>query len=118
MSVRNYQDLLVWQRAMDVVEIVYRATQQWPKEELYALTNQTRRAAVSVRANIAEGQGRTGAKEFAHHLSIANGSLYEMQTHMLIAQRLRFGRAEDYPELLAQTADVARLLRGLIKSLQ
>jgi four helix bundle protein len=77
MSVQSYRDLAAWQKAMDVVETVYRATQQWPREEVYGLTNQARRAAVTVPANIAEGQGRRGPTEMLHHLSIADGSLHE-----------------------------------------
>ncbi len=88
MNIQSYRDLLAWQRSMDLVEVVYRATYDWLKEELYGLTNQIRRAVVSVPANIAEGQGRTGSKEFLHHLSIATGSLYEVQTLVLISQRL------------------------------
>src|SRR5918911_1525021 len=102
MSVQSYRDLAAWQKAMDLVETVYRATQHWPREEVYGLTNQARRAAVSVPANIAEGQGRHGAVEMLHHLSIADGSLHELETRLLIA-----------PRLLAQTAEVGRILGGL-----
>jgi four helix bundle protein len=89
MSVQSYQDLTAWQRAMDLVEAVYRATQSWPREELYGLTNQARRAAVSVPANIAEGKGRFGPAEFLHHLSMATGSLHETETHLLKLPRVR-----------------------------
>ena len=103
---------------MDVVEQVYSATRDWPREELFGLTNQVRRAAVSVPANIAEGQGRTGTNELLHHLSIAHGSLYEVETHLLISRRL--GYVDDSTsELLArQTEEVGRLLGGLIRSLR
>jgi four helix bundle protein len=84
MAVQSYQDLTAWQKAMDLVEAVYRATQQWPRDELYGLTNQARRAAVSVPANIAEGKARFGPSEFFHRLSIALGSLHETETHLLI----------------------------------
>ncbi len=118
MSIQSYRDLLAWQRSMDVVEGTYQLTREWPKDEIYGLTNQIRRAAVSVPANIAEGQGRIGSKEFVHHLSIANGSLYEVQTLLLVAQRLSYSDETMCHELMGKTVEVARLLRGLIKSLQ
>ena len=115
---RSYRDLVVWQKAMDLVEGVYLATDAWPKRETYGLTDQVRRAVVSIPANIAEGQGRTGRKEFLHHLSIADGSLYEAETHLLIAQRLRYIEERDCDTLLGQVTEVDRLLHGLIRSLQ
>ena len=118
MSVQGYRDLAVWQKAMDLVEAVYRATQHWPREEVYGLTNQARRAAVSVPANIAEGQGRRGATEMLHHLSIADGSLHELETHLLIAQRLRYLDGATATILLAQTAEVGRILGGLMRGMR
>jgi len=88
MKVRNYQELIVWQRAMDLVEEIYKATKEFPREELYALTSQIRRAAVSIPSNIAEGQGRRTTADFLRHLSIAYGSLREVETQALIARRL------------------------------
>lgn len=114
---QSYRDLIAWQRAVDLVEFVYRITQAWPKEEQYGLTNQIRRASVSVPANIAEGQGRIG-KAFAQHLSIAYGSLCEVETHFIVAQRLGFIDAETVDQALAQTTDVARPLRGFMRSLE
>ena len=78
MTVKNYQDLIGWQKAMDLVEVVYHLTKRFPSEELYGLTSQVRRAAVSVPSNIAEGQGRNSTNEFARFLSIAHGSLREV----------------------------------------
>lgn len=115
---RSYRDLLVWQTAMDLVEDVYRASRDWPKEELYGLTNQVRRAAVSVPANVAEGQGRSNRKEFLHHLSIADGSLHEVETHLLISRRLLYIDDATLEPLLDQTARIGRLLHALIKSLR
>src|SRR5581483_11908401 len=103
---------------MDLVENVYRASHSWPAEESYGLTNQTRRAAVSIPANIAEGQVRDSAKEFQHHLSIAKGSLHEVETHLLIAQRLSYVDALACDALLQQTTEVGRLLYGLRQSLR
>lgn len=103
---------------MDLAEAVYRATQTWPREELYGLTNQVRRAAASVPANIAEGKGRYGAAEFLHHLSIARGSLHEMETHLLLGQRLGYVAPDSATRLLAQSDEVGRLLAGLLRRLR
>ena len=97
---RNYQDLLAWQKAMDLVELVYAATRSWPKEELYGLTSQIRRAAVSVPSNVAEGQGRTSPKELLHHLPIAHGSLRELETQTMIAGRLGYLPSDNLEQLL------------------
>src|SRR5687768_6693386 len=90
MTIQSFRDLVAWQRAMDLGEGIYAATRSWPLEEQFGLTAQVRRAAVSVMANIAEGQGRTGPREFLHHLSIADGSPSEVEAHLLFAHRLRF----------------------------
>jgi four helix bundle protein len=84
-SIQSFRDLVAWQRAMDLAEGVYHATSTWPRDEVFGLTAQVRRAAVSVMANIAEGHGRTGSREFLHHLSIADGSLSEVEAHLLFA---------------------------------
>ncbi len=118
MSVRNYRDLVAWQKAMDLVASVYRVTRKWAPEELYGLTSQARRAAASIPSNIAEGQGRTGTREFLHHLSIASGSLREVETHLLIAVRLEFFDKPTCDALLDQTAEVGQLLLGLMRSLR
>ncbi|MHB8646515.1 MAG: four helix bundle protein [Thermomicrobiales bacterium] len=117
MGSKGYKDLIVWQRAKDLVEDVYRVTESRPTREAYSLTNQVRRSVVSIPANIAEGQGRSSAREFAHHVAIANGSLYETETHMLIAQRLRYLDKQTCDSLISQSAEVARLLNGLMRSL-
>jgi len=114
----GYRDLVAWQKSMAVVSAVYRASRGWPRDELYGLTGQTRRAAVSVPANIAEGQGRTGSKEFAHHLSIAKGSLHELETLLLIALDLGYIDGAACDALLAQTGEVARLIGGLLRRLR
>ncbi len=90
MKVRRYQDLIVWQKAMDLVEKVYEITRHYPREELYGLTAQSRKAAVSIPSNIAEGQGRSTTPDFLRHLSIAYGSLLELETQILIARRLKY----------------------------
>ena len=117
MAVRNYQDLIAWQKAMDLVELVYTATRTFPREELYGLTSQIRRAAVSIPSNIAEGQGRTSTKEFQHFLSIAHGSIREVETQVMIAQRLGYIAPKQEQDLLRSAAEVGRLTKGLLNAL-
>jgi len=117
MTVRNYQELIVWQRAMDLVEDVYKTTKDFPREELYALTGQIRRAAVSIPSNIAEGQGRRTTADFLRHLSIAYGSLREVETQALIARRLDYIVQARLEEVMNRAGEVGRLLNGLMASL-
>lgn len=118
MAVKSYRELETWQMAMQLVAEVYRVSKAFPKEELYGLTNQLRRAVVSVPSNIAEGQGRDSTKEFLHHLSIARGSLYEVETQLLIAQQLGYLSTAEAEKLTTISTSVARLLNGLARSLQ
>ena len=117
MGIRNYRDLKVWQRAMDLVSGIYEITKAFPREEMYGLTSQIRRAAVSVPSNIAEGQGRRSDREFSRFLSIAHGSLREMETQVLIAQRLGYLQDENADGMLGLSAEVGRLMNGLSKRL-
>jgi four helix bundle protein len=114
----GYRTLIVWQKAMDLVEAVYRQTSTWPREEQFGLTSQIRRAVVSVPANTAEGRGRNSDKEYVRHLSIAYGSLCEVETYLVIAVRLGFVDSTSHESLLQRSTEVARLLRGLMKRLQ
>ena len=118
MSIHSYQDLEVWQKAMDLAEEVYRATKSFPKHETYGLLGQLQRAAVSIPANIAEGRERAYKKEFLHHLSIACGSLAELETHILIAGRLDYLDKEQVKILMDRTAEIGRMLNGLRRSLK
>jgi len=118
MAGNSYRDLEVWQRAMDLVVACYRLTKAFPASELYGLTGQLQRAAVSVPANIAEGQARQHTKEFLHHLSIANGSLAELETHVQIAERLDYIKGRAIQETSLQSDQVARMITGLRKSLK
>ena len=88
--VNSYRDLVVWQKSMDLVESSYRLVKLLPREEIYGLSSQIRRAAVSVLSNIAEGYGRKSRNSYAHFLSISQGSLKELETHLLLCQRLQF----------------------------
>jgi four helix bundle protein len=117
MAGRNYQDLIAWQTAMDLAEAVYRVTAAMPREELYGLTAQIRRAAVSVPANIAEGQGRRTDGEFLNQPSVAHGSVRELETHAMLCGRLRFMKPAEVNHLLDAAGEVGRLVTGLANSL-
>ncbi len=118
MVIKNYRDLTVWQSAMDLVEEVYRLSSQFPKDELYGLTAQMRRAAVSIPSNIAEGQGRGGDTEFHRFLRIAYGSLRELETQILLSQRLGYTGPEETKAILENAAETGRMLNGLINCLK
>ena len=113
---RNYRDLIAWQKRMDLVEEVYRASREFPKEEMYGLTSQIRRATVSIPANIAEGQGRGSDVEFVRFLRIAYASLREVETLALIAGRLLYVREDWATAFLDRTAELGRIINGLIRS--
>ena len=117
MAGRNYTDLVAWQKSMDLAQELYRATARFPKEEMYGLTSQLRRAAVSVPSNIAEGQGRRTTGAFLQHLSIAHGSLRETETQMLLAARLGYLSDKAAASLMKQAGEVGRLITGLANSL-
>ena len=114
----SYEHLVVWQKAMDLVDEVYGVTECWPRSELVGMTGQVRRAVVSIPGNVAEGQGRTGPREFLHHLSIAYGSLCEVETLLKIARRRGFIDNETLGRTLDLATEVSRLLKGLIRSLR
>ena len=113
---RNHRELLVWQESVNLAVLAYRVTDAFPRTEIYGLTSQIRRAAASVAANIAEGAGRTGTPELLRFLSIASGSLSELDTHCEIAHRL--GYIENRDEIDQQATQVFRLLSGLSASLK
>lgn len=103
---------------MDLVIEVYRISATFPKQETYGLSSQLRKAAVSVPANIAEGHGRDHLGDYLYHLSVANGSLMELETHLLIAERLAYVPQEDVCSILGRSADVGRMLSGLTRALK
>lgn len=117
MASRNYQDLIAWQKAMDLVMAVYATTNGFPREEIYGLRGQMRKAAVSIPSNIAEGEGRRTAKEFRRFLSITHGSLREVEPQTLIAERLGYISSESRSEILRVPAEVSRLITGLSNKL-
>ena len=118
MDVKSYQDLIVWQKAMDLVEMVYQATKGFPKGELYGLTNQVRRAAVSIPSNIAEGQARQSTAEFKNFLSIAQGSRAEVETQIMIAQRLHYISQQQTDQILALSEEIKRMMYSLTAKLK
>ena len=111
-------DLVAWQKAMRLAQAVYLASQAMPPEERFGLTAQMRRAAVSIPANIAEGQGRRTDGEFVNQLSIAHGSVRELETHVMLAGRLNYLGDETVRGLLTQTGEVGRLVKGLSNSMK
>ena len=115
---KRYSDLIAWQKAMDLVAEVYRATAKFPRSEVYGLASQLRRAAVSVPSNIAEGYCRSGRREFAHALSISLGSLGEVETQVLIAERLGYLPVESRTEMMNLSAETSRIIVGLINSME
>jgi len=116
-KIKSHRDLIVWRKAMDLVVLVYKATEGFPKHELYGLTNQIRRAASSVPANIAEGQGRRSKSEFRQFLGNARGSLLELDTHLELALRLNYLTPSQHEGINAYVEEVGRMLNGLLRSL-
>lgn len=116
--VQSYRQLIAWQKAMDFVVDVYSVTRKFPKEEIYGVTSQLRRAAVSIPSNIAEGQGRQTTGEFRQFLGHARGSLLETETQILLSERLEYIDHQTGETLLAQAAELGRILNGLINSLE
>jgi len=114
----SYRDLVVWQKGMDLIEKVYRASRRFPEEERYGLTAQMRRAAVSIPSNTAEGHGRRSLRDFLRFLAIARGSTKELETQILIARRLGYLNDENEAALISLTDQVSRLIIGLASSLK
>lgn len=117
-TVRNYRDLDVWQRGVDLVERIYAITNRFPEEEKFGLTAQLRRAAVSIPSNIAEGWGRGSRKEYVHFLKIARSSLLEVETQIIIACRLRYIDDSLKEELLEATTIESKMLLSLMRALR
>ena len=117
MRIRSYRDLEVWQLSMDLAVAVYDCTDLFPRYEQYGLTAQIRRAVVSIPSNIAEGQGRAQPGEFLNSLSVARGSLQELETQLMIAQRRRYLTAAQLESLLETTDHVSRMLTSLRNSI-
>lgn len=117
-KVRDYRDLRVWQCAMDLIVECYSNARRFPKNEVYGLTSQLQRAAVSVASNIAEGNGRASTGAYVRHLSIANGSLMELETQVRVARRLSYLSDTEEQKLLALSRDIGKMLSVLTKRLR
>src|SRR5579864_6522979 len=118
MPVQHYRELSAWQKAMDLAESIYQATRTFPREEQYGLTSQLRRAVISISSNIAEGQGRRSTGEFRQFLGNARGSLFEVESQILLAQRFQYLSAARTEQLLNQATELGRILNGLMAALQ
>lgn len=117
-KIRSYQDLEVWQQGMALAEDCYRLTKTFPKEEVYGMVSQIRRAAVSIPANVAEGYGREYRNQYIQFLRIAQGSLKELETHILLAMRVELITTQAAQPILAQCESTGKLLRALLRALQ
>ncbi len=118
MTVQSHRDLFVWQKAVSLVSICYQLTQSFPRSERFGLTSQLQRSAVSIAANIAEGKGRGSTGAYLNHLSIASGSLAELDTHSVVARALGYITDEQLNDITGRLEEVGRMLTGLRKSLE
>lgn len=117
-TVSSPEELLVWQKAVDLSVAVYKLTDKFPRQEIYGITSQIRRAVVSVPSNIAEGRRRGTRADFAHFLHIAHGSLAELDTQLVIAHRLSFCGGGEYEQARSLITEVSKMLHAMIKGLR
>jgi len=110
----NFKKLIVWQKAVELVKLVYKLTIQFPNDEKYALTSQIKRACTSISANIAEGSGRGTNKDFARFLSIAQGSCFELESHLIVAETLEFISEEDLLNMKNKIIEIEKILSTMI----
>jgi len=115
---KTYADLLVWQKAIELVSAVYKITHSFPKEEIYGLTSQIRRCSISIPSNIAEGYGRNSRQDFIRFLRISMGSIFELQTQIIIARNLNFIPIDDFNVLFENIREVERMLSAFMKSIE
>lgn len=115
--IKSHRDLIAWQKAMDLTVLIYSLTKNFPKEELFGLVSQIRRASSSIVANIAEGQGRRSSKEFCHFLANARGSLLELDTHLELSFRVSYLNEKQHLELRNKMNEVGKIINGLLRSL-
>jgi four helix bundle protein len=115
---RSYRDLVVWQKAIELAVLIYRLSEAFPRSEIYGLSSQMRRAGVSVPSNIAEGYGRGSRKEYLQFLFIAQGSLKELETQTILAQRMNYATAAQGDRILSESEVVGKMLGSLIRSLK
>jgi four helix bundle protein len=118
MAIESYRDLRVWREAMDLAEACYRLAAKFPRDKLFGMTTQVRRASVSIPANIAEGYGRNSKGAYGQFLRIAQGSLKELETHLLLAERVGLVTNDATAPILASCGSLGRMLRSLIRSIE
>lgn len=117
MKTSDYKKLKVWEKSMDLAVSVYGFTKGFPKEEIYVLTSQIRRCAVSIPSNIAEGHGRNSKKEFYHFLTISRGSIAELETQVILSYRLNYISDELYDKISENISEIDKMITGLMKYL-
>ncbi|PIY11559.1 MAG: four helix bundle protein [Flexibacter sp. CG_4_10_14_3_um_filter_32_15] len=116
--IRTFKDLIVWQEAMELVVEIYKITRQFPKSEIYGLSSQMQRAAVSIPSNIAEGNQRNSIPQYLQFVSIARGSLGELETQIMLSHKLEYLDKKTQDKVILQTEKIGRLMGGLMKSLK
>ena len=115
--IKSYQELLVWQKAMDLAEEIYRLAKLLPREETYALGDQLRRAVVSIPSNIAEGFGRSSTKDYANFLTIARGSTYEVETQLRLCVRIKYLTSEQIASAMLQLSEIGKMFNSMLAKL-
>ena len=118
-SIKSYKDLLIWQKGIEIVTDLYQLVENFPKEEQYALTSQLKRAAVLIPSNIAEGYGRNSTQSYIHFVSISRGSLFELETQLLVAQKLKFIKNETlFSNIMNQITEETKMINSFINKLE
>jgi four helix bundle protein len=117
-SIKSHKDLLAWQKAMDLIELVYGLTREFPREEVFGLATSLRRAAVSIASKIADGHERGDTREYLHCLALARGSLSEVETQMEVAKRLGYIGDEQHTRFSHLTSDTGKIINGLMNSME
>ncbi len=113
-EIKNHKDLIVWQKSVDLSVLIYEATEKFPREEMYGITSQMRRASISIASNIAEGRQRGTRKDFLHFVRIAKGSSAELETQIIICKRLDFSKNINYSKIEDTLEEIIRMLRSII----
>jgi four helix bundle protein len=118
-EIKSYKDLLIWQKGIDIIIKLYQLVEGFPKEEIYALTSQLKRAAISISSNIAEGYGRNSTQSYIHFVSISRGSLFELETQLIVAQKLKFIKNETlFSDLMNQITEESKMINSFINKLE
>jgi four helix bundle protein len=118
-GINSYKDLLIWQKGIDIAINLYELVEDFPKEEIYALTSQLKRASISISSNIAEGYGRNSTQSYIYFLCISRGSLFELETQLIIANRLKFIKNETlFSELMNQITEESKMINSFINKLE